>query len=465
MTHPGSTSLARQGTSGIFVAGQSVATIAPSAVMASGVGIVYETAGGGTWLAYAAAAVVVLLVGFCITRFASRANTSGSLMTYTELGLGKRVGFAGGWALLLAYVTGAAAAACVFAIYVQVLATQAGLWSDSRTAIAVLLVVATVASTAASIAGVRISTRLLLGAEIFALAVIIVILVAAQFHGGVLDRSQFKLSGATPSGVVLGIVVAFTSFVGFESAASLGAEAENAQKTIPRAIIWSAVIAGVAFLVNAYTQVRILGSGIAASPAPLSDVAAKSGLPDMGYVLDVGVALSGLGLCAAAFNAASRMLYTMAKEGTAPRALARTDERHSTPFVALTLVAGIATALGLALISSNSEVLVALEVLLTLSAFAFMVAYGLVAIAAPVWLWRNHDRYVITAICAALAVGSIAYVFYKDVVPAQPAPLNAVPWILLGFMACGVIWQAAAPRVLAVRAEPRAHNAQETILP
>ena len=58
----------------------------------------------------------------------------------------------------------------------------------------------------------------------------------------------------TGSGLRLGLVMALFSFVGFESATTLGAEARDPLRTIPRAVIQSAIIAGVFFTICAYTE-------------------------------------------------------------------------------------------------------------------------------------------------------------------------------------------------------------------
>ena len=59
----------------------------------------------------------------------------------------------------------------------------------------------------------------------------------------------------TGSGLRLGLVLALFSFVGFESATTLGAEARDPLKTIPRAVIQSSILAGAFFI-----AVRLHGS-------------------------------------------------------------------------------------------------------------------------------------------------------------------------------------------------------------
>src|SRR5208282_3654874 len=103
---------------------------------------------------------------------------------------------------------------------------------------------------------VKISARLMLWIEAvsvaFILTVVISVLVRNCRH---LDWQQLQLRGMTGSGLRLGLVLALFSFVGFESATTLGAEARNLLKTIPRAVIQSALLAGAMFTACAYAEV------------------------------------------------------------------------------------------------------------------------------------------------------------------------------------------------------------------
>ena len=83
---------------------------------------------------------------------------------------------------------------------------------------------------------------------------IVVVLLLVR-HGWHWDWEQLHLRGMTGSGLRLGLVLALFSFVGFESATTLGSEARNPLKTIPRAVIQSAILAGAFFTVCAYAEV------------------------------------------------------------------------------------------------------------------------------------------------------------------------------------------------------------------
>src|SRR5476649_601745 len=91
------------------VVGQSVGTVAPAGATALSIGTVFASAGNGTALAYAFAAVALLLVASSINQFASRGASAGGLYVFAGRGLGPTLGVVAGWSLLIAYLFTAAA--------------------------------------------------------------------------------------------------------------------------------------------------------------------------------------------------------------------------------------------------------------------------------------------------------------------------------------------------------------------
>src|ERR1700735_3656980 len=89
--------------SGMETLAQSVSTIAPSSTPVATVPLVCALAGNGTWLAYVLATVAILLVAFCISRFARHSASPGSLYTYASMILPKWLAAVAAWSLLLAY--------------------------------------------------------------------------------------------------------------------------------------------------------------------------------------------------------------------------------------------------------------------------------------------------------------------------------------------------------------------------
>ncbi len=64
---------------------QSVSTIAPTTTPVAAIPLVCALAGNGTWLAYVLATVAILLVAWCIGRFARYSSSPGSLYIYANM--------------------------------------------------------------------------------------------------------------------------------------------------------------------------------------------------------------------------------------------------------------------------------------------------------------------------------------------------------------------------------------------
>lgn len=117
------------------------------------------------------------------------------------------------------------------------------------------------------------------------------VLVRHGLHG---DPNQLHLHGMTGSGLRLGLVLPLLSFVGFESATTPGSGARKPLKTIPRAVMQTAILGGVFFTICAYTEVLGLdvgGGDLATNQAPLHVLARVLGIPMLG-LLDIGAPVS-----------------------------------------------------------------------------------------------------------------------------------------------------------------------------
>ena len=151
------------------------------------------------------------------------------------------------WSLLLAYVGTAASVIGGFYHYFLVFIRRPG---HHPVLGALLAVLVTGVCIWIACRDVKISARLMLWIEVTSLLMIVVVVALVLAHQGFhIDSDQLHLRGMTGSGLRLGLVLALFSFVGFESATTLGAEARDPLKTIPRAVIQSAILGGVFFIV------------------------------------------------------------------------------------------------------------------------------------------------------------------------------------------------------------------------
>ncbi len=315
---------------------QSVSAIAPTATPAMTIPLVFALAGNGTWLVYIVATLAVTLVGLVIGCFGRRSASPGSLFMYATHSLPGWAASMAGWALLLAYVATAASVAAGFFNYANVL-LHAFLGTGFSPSL--LIALAVMASGAMAYRDIKVSAEAMLWMEAASVTCIVIIVALTLWkHGLHLDWAQFRLKGVTGSGVRLGLVLALFSFVGFESATTLGEEAREPLKTIPRAVLQCALGCGAFFTVCAYTEVlgfRGAAEGLDQAAAPLHTMATRAGASLLGTVVDIGAMISMFACTLACITAAARVLMLMSHRGLAHRKLSSTHAKNETPHYAV----------------------------------------------------------------------------------------------------------------------------------
>ncbi|HEX4426874.1 MAG TPA: APC family permease [Terriglobales bacterium] len=420
---------------------QSVSTIAPTSTPAATIPLVCALAGNGTWLAYVLATTAVLLVALCIARFARYSSSPGSLYTYASMILPPWLGAVVAWSLLLAYIATGSSVIGGFYHY-------AGLLLHDATGHVVSTVLLSLIVTGVSVwiawRDVQVSARLMLWIEATSVTAIVIVVALLLFkHGWHIDADQLHLHGMTGSGLRLGFVLALFSFVGFESATTLASEARNPLKTIPRAVIQSAILAGGFFIVCSYAEVlgfHIAGQDLGSSLAPMRVLAIVGGVPPLGVLIDIGAMVSLFACTLSCITAAARVLLIMAHNGLAHGWLRNTHAVNQTPGRAV-LVTGIAAVLPAAILAyRGADGLDVYGWMGSLATYGFIVTYALVCIALPSYL-RNHNVYrpgarIIPWIAFAAMVLALGWNLY----PVQAGPYGRMPYIYLAYLIAGLVW-------------------------
>jgi amino acid transporter len=421
---------------------QSVALIAPTGAPVMTVPLVFGLAGDGCALAFLISTITILLVALNVNQFARISASPGSLYTYITDHMHPRFGVLAGWALLIAYVgTGAAVSAGVTNYANVILHDRFGMQASPLLSIALVMVFACYLA----YRDVQMSTRLMLWLEAASVALISFVALSIIIkHGARLDIGQFTLKGVTPEKLRLGLVLAIFSSVGFESATSLGSEARNPLTSIPRAVKWSAILAGLFFLLCAYAEV--LGFRGETQPldknlAPLHVLAQKVGLPPLvGTLTDLGAVLSFFSCFLACITAAARVLFLMGRHGALHSVLGEAHEQNRTPHravllssVAAFLPAGIMTLRGVNLFDIYG-------LTGTLATFGFVTVYILVSAAAPLYL-RAQGRLTPQAIgISILAVLAMGAALLGSLYPVPAAPYSILPYLYGGLLLIGFAW-------------------------
>jgi amino acid transporter len=420
---------------------QSVSTMAPTTTPAATIPLVCALAGNATWLAYALATAAVLLVALCIGRYARHSASPGSLYAYASMTLPPWLSATVAWSLLLAYVATGSSVIGGFYHYANLLLHDATGHVYSTVLLASL---ATGVSIWIAYRDVKISARLMLWIEATSVTVIVIVVALLLLrHGWHLDVEQVHLHGMTGSGLRLGLVLALFSFVGFESATTLGSEARNPLKTIPRAVIQSAILAGAFFTVCAYAEVlgfHTVGQDLGASQAPMYVLAQVGGIPVLGLLIDIGVLVSMFAGTLACITAAARVLMLMAHHGLAHDSLQATHAKNQTPSRAV-IITGAAALLPVAVLAARGAS--GLDVygwLGSLATYGFIVAYALVCLALPRYL-RDHKAFRRGAqIVPWLAGAAMLLALVGNLYPVPEGPYGKLPYVYLAYLLAGLLW-------------------------
>jgi amino acid transporter len=394
------------------VLAQSVAAVAPSAAAVTIPGIVIGLAGGAAVWAFLVAAVIVILVGYCVTQFARRMASASGLYSYTAKALGVPAAFTTGWSLMIGYAGAAMASALGAGIYLGSIAGTFGLahpHSLLTLTIAVILVAA--AAAALMVRGIQLSARVSLALEVF--SVVLVVAIIATLLLASPDSSPGTLDGRPGfDAATLGILLAVTSFVGFESAGTLGAEARSPFTSVPRALLWTPIALAALYLVAVVAQTSLFAgqsSDLLLGGSPVADLAKQQNREALSFLFDLGIFSSWFACLMGSTNAFVRVLFSMGREGVWPSWFGRTHQRFGTPFVAIAVAVPVIAGVPLVVVHLRDSFLDVFVDLLTLSAYGYLVSYGLVCVAAPVFLRKIGELTPAPVVAGATAATAIVF--------------------------------------------------------
>jgi amino acid transporter len=275
----------------------------------------------------------------------------------------------------------------------------------------------------AAFRGVRLSTRLMLGIEGASLALMSFLVIAGmtRAHAWV-DHAQLRLSGVHFAGMQGGIVVAFMLMAGFEGATSLGEESDDPKKSIPRAILGCMLPLSLVYLIATYCLVALGNRGLVSGQSsgltvPFDDLARAIQLPWLGPLSSLGVALSYFACALGCLTVASRVLFSMAREGRLWRAFAAVHKRVATPHRAIGLISLVSLVIPLSMLLSGEDIGTAFNFLVQLGSIGIIGGYLIVALALPLYLKRRRLLRRLDLAVATAASAMLAFVVFLSVYP------------------------------------------------
>jgi amino acid transporter len=389
-------------------------------------------AGRAVPLAFLIAAVGVLLVAYTFVRLCQYYRHSGSVYAFVGATLGPRAGVVAGWGLAGTYMFYAVTTASAAGIFGAGLLDSLGIWKN-QPAWAPILIVGIVLVLALVLAALpaRGGTNVLLIVEVCTVTLILIVTVIVfvrLLKGDAPGGSHFTWSVFSPqpgvgaSALFLGVVFGFLSFAGFEASSTLGEEAHNPTRDIPRAILGVAIFGGIYFVVVTAAEVMGFGTSVKglaafqASPSLLGDLGSSYVGSWVGNVITAGTTVSAFGCCLACTVGAARLVYAMSRDTFGEGRGAGKTSRWGTPAYAT----GIVTVC----------VVVIFAVYIAVSAHASSVAQN-------GFLWSGTIGTLILLVAYVLAtIGMTLLVFVRRRMPAVPMWQVVIPIagiIVLGY--------------------------------
>jgi amino acid transporter len=433
----------------------SVGVMAPTLAMSVTGVAAANSLGRAAPMAFAVAALGVGLVAYGFVRLAGEFSHAGSVYAFVGNTLGARPGFLAGWALLGTYLVFPPVSIMGVAVFGRAFLATTGLASDADWYPLALAAWAIIWLLAAR--GVRPTTRSVLAFEVVSVCLILALMGAIYWRlaagtapgGQSLSSSVFVLPrGVGVSALALAATSGFLAFAGFESAGSLGEESLAPTRAIPRAIMTAVVFGAVFYVACVIAQSLGFGTGAAGvaafrhSQAPLGDLAKQYVGTTLATWLDLGAVLSALGAGLGGVTVAARMLFSFARDGIAARRLSGVSGATGVPQRALAtdMLSGLAllTAFRLA----GTSALNVFFYLATIGVLSLLVMYGLTNVAAARHLGQRSPWQILAPAGGVLIAG---FVLYHNVWPVPPSPYEFFPYLVLGWLAAGLMITAVVP--------------------
>ena len=173
------------------------------------------------------------------------------------------------------------------------------------------------------------------------------------------------------------------ALVGFELAPLMGAEIREPRRVIPRAIVLSGLLIVAFYLVGTWALLAALPreqiEALSGVPDAIGTIADRLGIPALGPIASLLMAIASVGVLAAWVTGGVRMPYVVGVDRYLPPALGRLHPRWRTPFVALVVVGVLTTVLVLLALAGSTvgeayQVLVDMTIILTFIPLVYLFA-------------------------------------------------------------------------------------------
>lgn len=430
-----------------------IAAAAPLAAMIGNVplAILYGN-GAGLPVAYVVAVLVLLCFSVGYAAMSRRVVNTGAFYTYIARSLGKEAGVGAAYLALFSYAAMSCGLSGAFGYFLrELIKSAAGVslpwYLLSAVGIAIVAVLGyRSADLSAKILG------FLMTAE-FAVLIVFEVLVIAKRGMQSFPLQSFSVHQATSGSFGIAALIAFTSFIGFESAALYGEETKDPERSIPRATYIAVASVGIFYVFT--TWVIIGATGVSQLHAQahndggvfVLNLLQRFGgttLYDIGAVLLCTSVLAGY---SALHNASSRYLFALGRERIAPRLFGEYHKDFFSPHVASVAVSAVTTVVAVVFAVTGADPYkVFAASLIAVGTLGIVALQALASLSVVFFFRKRSDRRTFEGVIAPLIgfVGLLgafvlATTHYNTLTGSKNALINLVPILLLIVTSGGVL--------------------------
>ncbi|WP_091505625.1 MULTISPECIES: amino acid permease [Amycolatopsis] len=358
--------------------------------------VAHETAGPAVLISFLVAGIASAAAAFSYAEFAGLIPRAGSAYTYGYAVLGELVGWFIGWDLLLEYTAIVAVVAIGISGYFNdllgFLHVELPLWMSGAPgtepegvpsgsykvdlfAVVLCLLIAFVLNL-----GMRSAARFETLLVYLKIALVLLVIVVGAFHvktGNWADFFPFGIGGA-----FTGAATVFFAVFGYDAMSTAAEESRDSQKHMPKAILYSLGISMVLYVLACLVLTGMVNYRDIDAESAFSSAFASVGLNALGAVIAVGAILGILTVLFTFLLGATRVGYSMSRDGLLPKWFSGTHPTRHVP-TRMTWVLGVAAAViaGLLPIAEAAE----------LTNIGILLAFVVVCVAVIVLRYRRPD--------------------------------------------------------------------------
>lgn len=338
------------------------------------IGLSISKAGPSVIVSILLSAIVALLTGLSFSELALHISKEGGTYEFAKEALTPFAGFMSGWVGLFGSILAMSAVLLSLGAYINsLLGTSLPTIYLAVPSLLIFMVI--------NILGIKNSAKTIRFLVLVNIIALIIFVIAGLFFFKASNFAPFLPEGF--GGTLAGTALIFFAFTGFGRVTSVAEEVKDPKKNLPKAIIFSIIIATVLYLSVAVVALGMLNYKLlGASASPISAAISIIHNKILDIIIAVGAIAATAGMTFTGILGSSRVIFAMGRDDELPKDLSIID-RFSTPINAILLISFLVV---LAILFLNFNITI------ELSNAGVLVAYAVVNLAALRMSLRYRKR-------------------------------------------------------------------------